>query len=564
MRPIATTIQIANGKKALIDYDISKAFDYLFIPALTDEKAQEFFMRIINTHVRLYHINKQQVALLKEHAEKGNAMAQYAYGRYLEAIRPDDKALEQADAYFKSADAAGYPDGLYAQSLLYKAGHYGMVDREEANRMIDDAAARGSIQAKRVQYQRYIFGWDGVEPNPQKAIDDIRKKIGDNESDDIAVVNPMLYNLIGQAYEELDDLENAEKYYRKSIRMGYIESYNDLSFLHVNHNEPDADDIIEEGCKAGDARCFVYRAARLMDDYDNRNEREQKKLTERIKQDLKTAVEKGDDEAHYYLGCAYYYENYGFEKDNAEAWNWFFEGTKHDNGNAYGMLALMISQEDNPYEVSDGLLEYCTIMALRNGDQDMLSAVVESYRNGEFTDYAAEIERYYIPEYDSLPHEEDDEDYEDEDEDEDDYYVPEMMLMAIIDTNGKADIHEYDVDGGWDDLPPMIGAKRLDAIRTQPLYDLSEKMGYTNNHITAWVDNMGLLKNLPMNPVGCRLYPGPIAGDMILTLEDNKYNPLSFNDVDELKKIIAELGATFRNLYLDDGPDDDGRYDAYS
>ncbi|MBO6026144.1 MAG: hypothetical protein J6P73_02770, partial [Bacteroidales bacterium] len=153
---------------------------------------------------------------------------------------------------------------------------------------------------------------------------------------------------------------------------------------------------------------------------------------------------------------------------------------------------------------------------------------------------------------------------EDEDEDEDDYYVPEMMLMAIIDTNGKADIHEYDVDGGWDDLPPMIGAKRLDAIRTQPLYDLSEKMGYTNNHITAWVDNMGLLKNLPMNPVGCRLYPGPIAGDMILTLEDNKYNPLSFNDVDELKKIIAELGATFRNLYLDDGPDDDGRYDAYS
>lgn len=558
MKTFATDIQIAKGKEALVKHEISKAFDYLFIPALTDEEAQKLFLMTINTHTRLYLITEKQTDLLKEYAEKGNGLAQYAYGRYLEAFRPDDKALEQADEYFKSADAAGYPDGLYAQSLLFMAGHYGLVNREEANKMIDEASARGSIQAKRMQYRGDIFGQNGVEPNPQKAIDNIRKQIGDNESEDIAVVNPMFYSLIAQAYEELDDTKNAEKYYRKSIRMGFYESYSDLYLLHLNHDEPDADDLLDEGCKAGDGRCLLYRATNLMDDYDNHDEKEQKQLTEKIKQDLTTAVEMGVDDAPYFLGYAYYYERYGFAKDNDEAWNWFVIGTKHDDASAYGMIAIMISEDDNPYDVDEGLMEYCAIMALRNGDESMLNVVVESYRNGDFTDYASEIERYYIPEYDSQPHD------DEEDEDEDDYYVPEMMLMAIIDTNGMADIHEYDVDGGWDDLPPMIGAKRLDAIRTQPLYDLSEKMGYTNNHITAWVDNMGLLKDLPMNPVGCRLYPGPIAGDLILTLEDNKYNPLSFNDIDELKKIIAELGATFRNLYLDDGPDDDGRYDAYS
>ena len=139
-----------------------------------------------------------------------------------------------------------------------------------------------------------------------------------------------------------------------------------------------------------------------------------------------------------------------------------------------------------------------------------------------------------------------------------------MNFIAIIQPDGKAFIHEYNVEEDWDDLPPMIDAKRLDAIRTQPLYDLSKKMHYTTDHITAWVDNMGLLRGLPENRIGCMLYPGSIVGDLILTLEDNRYDPKSFGDLDELKQILTELGANLIAVYLDDGPDDDGRYDAWS
>ena len=123
--------------------------------------------------------------------------------------------------------------------------------------------------------------------------------------------------------------------------------------------------------------------------------------------------------------------------------------------------------------------------------------------------------------------------------------------IAIIKPNGKAFIHKFNVEENWDDLAPMIDARRLDAIRTQPLYDISKKMHYTDTHITAWVDNMGLLRGLPENRIGCRLYPGSIVGDLILTLEDNRYDPKSFDDLDELKKILAELGVKTENIIIE-------------
>jgi hypothetical protein len=51
---------------------------------------------------------------------------------------------------------------------------------------------------------------------------------------------------------------------------------------------------------------------------------------------------------------------------------------------------------------------------------------------------------------------------------------------------------------------------------------------------------------------------------MILTLEDAKYHPMSFNSLNDLKQVITALGAKLDNIILDDGPDDDGRYDAWS
>lgn len=547
------------GKEALMKHDIPTAFDNLIYAAHLDKEACRLFLMIVNQRSRLFSISKEQVALLKDFAEKDYALSQYAYGRWLEAHRPEPDSLSTANEYYKKADKGGAHDALFAQAVLYKAGHYGLVDREEAARMINEAVDKGSFLASQYVLRQKIYGWNNTTADPKRVADGVKEWFKEGESDDILTINPAYYNIIGEAYAELKDTKNADKYFRKAINMGYLEAWDNLCCLYFN--EESYEDLLDQGCEAGVPNCLVLKASDLMDRYDNMNSREKKNATPDILHYLISACEGGSDTAPYLLGYAYYHGYYGFDKDLKQAWSYFCEGTRRDDGESYEMLAVMVCEDENPYEISDkeNFMSHCTMMALRNGDDSVLDLVVESYRDGNLTDYAAEIERYYIPEYEKR-HENDDEEEEEDDEEE---YESDLMLIAIVKTDGKADIIEFDVENGWDELPDFVGANRLDAIRVQPLYDISNQLGY-DDHITGWVDNMGLMKDLPMNPIGCKIYPGPIAGDMILTLEDKKYNPKSFNDLDELKQVIAALGAKLDNICLDDEPDDDGRYDAWS
>ena len=145
----------------------------------------------------------------------------------------------------------------------------------------------------------------------------------------------------------------------------------------------------------------------------------------------------------------------------------------------------------------------------------------------------------------------------------DDIYYNDDKFIAIIKTDGSAEIIEFDVEY-WDELPDYIAAKRLDAVRVMPLFDIAEELGL-DDHITGWVDDRGLRKSLDENPVGCKIYPGTIAGDMILTLEDDDYKPKSFNDLDVIYSVLNKLGVTEIEENLDDEYDEeDGRFDAWS
>ena len=145
----------------------------------------------------------------------------------------------------------------------------------------------------------------------------------------------------------------------------------------------------------------------------------------------------------------------------------------------------------------------------------------------------------------------------------DDFYYNDDKFIAIIKADGSAEITEFDVEY-WDELPDYIAAKRLDAVRVMPLFDIAEELGL-DDHITGWVDDSGLLKNLDKNPVGCKIYPGAIAGDMILTLEDDNYIPKNFNDLDVIYDILCKLGVTEIEENFDDEYDEeDGRFDAWS
>lgn len=382
-----------HGKKALEEYKISEAFDYLFFPAHVDETARRLFLMIVNNYTRLFMLDKKQVAQLKDYAEQGYAVSQYAYARYLWARRPEADSLDLAKAYFKKAEKEGMGDALYCQALMLKSGHCGLVDREMVDTMIDKAMDEGSTMAVGYVTEGMIYGRNDKEADPQLAVNILKEWLNGNESDDILVVDPMFYALLGNAYWKTGDYENGQSYLLKAINMGYIEAYGDYFFLNMElHDDDDTAEILERGYDLGNVDCYLYNATIDMNLYEKYPD-----STGDIMHNLITAVEMGSSMAARFMGEAYYEGKYGFKKDNKQAWFYFTEGANRDDGESYYMLAVMIAEGDNPVEVSEDFAKHCVMMALRHGYDDILEFVVDSYHAGKLDEYAPEIEKYYLP-----------------------------------------------------------------------------------------------------------------------------------------------------------------------
>lgn len=566
--------QILLGVEALKTHNMKQAFDHLFEAAHHDKEALRLFLRIPVYATRMHLLTVDQIALAKREAKKGDALAQYVFGRYHQLFKPDQDSPQKAIDLFEACKDE-IPEALCAQAIMLVDGYYGEVDFERYDEWLKEAIEKGSMHAFRKRMIDTTYGRCNTKTDTQAVIEKVKAYLNGNESDDLRTTDPFLYHELGNAYIANGEKELAIHYFTKAADMGHYESLPRLCFCMGCDkdgyvvNQKAFDLALKTGCQFMDPTCICFRAEFSNDEFEKLSPEEQKEKHQQIDEDLHTSFELGEELAPCILGFYYYYGRNGYKQDYTEAWNWFLAGARMEDDTSFAMLAEMIKEGQQPGDLnlSDEFMEYCQLSALRRGDQSQVNAVVDAYHEGKLAFAATEIEKYYVPLYEEAEDDEDEYDEDDEEHEEEEEYEPDplpLKLMAIIQPDGKAYIHEYNVEEDWDDLPAMIDARRLDAIRTQPLYDLSKKMHYFTKHITAWVDNMGLLRGLRENRIGCMLYPGSIVGDLILTLEDNRYEPMSFDNLDKLKKILAELGANLIAVYLDDGPDDDGRYDAWS
>ena len=562
------TIQerIEAGKVALLDHRIQLAFNLLFEPALTEQRATRLLLKITNEYTRMRLITEAMIKDngVEEKAKEGSVLAQYVMGRYHQQVKPDEDSPEKANSWFEKAMDAGFGDAFAGKAILVLGGYCGFVDLGRYHSLLEEGFKKGNSVAQcsypfSMILRDMVFGRKDVSPDPQRAIDEIKALLDGNESDDIDVVDPLYYKILGDAYNQLDDKENAGEYYLKAVDMGYYECIFDYSCLVLPTEDFTHKAWVQwkkmnkVGCERNDPMSLVLSTLYDEVEYDDLPPEKQKKRNEEIRKHLDMADTLGEEFASFIAGYNYYKGCYGFEQDDNMAWEWFWRAAYYEDSTSYAMLAKMIEEGRSPEGFDQTYADEFHLQALRRGEKDELERVVNIYRAGRLTNFAREIESIYIPRFELQQKNTPEEDpYEDLD----------LNLIAIVRTDGTADIIEFDVEY-WDELPDLIGAERLDAIRVQPLYDIGKELSMTD-HITGWVDNMGLLKDLMKNPVGCRIYPGPIAGDMILTLEDANYKPKSFTDVYELKKVVAALGASLNGIYLDDGPDDDGRYDPWA
>ena len=403
---------IENGAECLLENKMSDAFDYLLFPACNDdETARRLFLRIPNGVFPMFMLTDSQVKELKEYSDNGFAIAQYALGRYYQLVRPNRENLIKARKLFEAAAAQGLGDACCGLALLARDGWYEEADTEKYNELLDKAKQNGSQKAFYLKGKDIVYGSNGWNADPQRLSDtmkDILKGATWEEEKDIYNYEPDDFDLLGRAYEETGQKDEAEKAYIHAVSMGYYEALSHLATMMCcdedgNIVEKESfDEYIGIGIEHNDAWSFAMRGNVSDEEYDALPSNEKVRKTAEIKSDLEKACKLGDNMAPYLLGCHYYFGTQGFEEDDEAAWKWFNLGSAYGSSSCYSMMAQMISEGHCPKKVSEKFHAYCLLCACRFGDESMLEDVIEAYRNGLLDDFKNEIEKYYIPRYNDI------------------------------------------------------------------------------------------------------------------------------------------------------------------
>ena len=510
--------------------DIEEAFETIFASALRNEKARNIFLVIPGIDTRLFRLAEEQIEKVKKTAEKGYPVAKYVLGRYYQVVKPEGSTMGDAGALLKAAADDGIADAYWALATMVEQGYYGPVNTETYDSLMGSALEKGSGMAIRKQLLDIVYGLHGMKANPKKAIDTVVNKIYINE--EAEKTYPYFYAVMGDAYKEMGNESKADECYEKAVDLGYFEAsasrfVNKLSGPNAEFNREVFNFFLDFGCDGKDPNCFLYRALEGIHFYDKKDATQQQVLTEKIKEDLETAVDLGQGRAAFYLGYCNYYGKYGFAEDNNAAWQWFCKGIDLEDGYAYGGLAQMIDEGFCPQGLPEDFAATCRLNGLRRGNLSLLDKVMEAYRAGKLQDCADEIEKIYIP----MTQQEDDN--------------SSISTLVVVNAEGKALLCHVE-KSEWNGVPALIGAKRLAPIRVNGLDEIGKRIGLTDR-LTAWTDLEAPRKGLPVNAVAAKFYPGVIAGDIVFSLADNLYDPMPFYGTEEALALISALGADLVN-----------------
>lgn len=95
-----------------------------------------------------------------------------------------------------------------------------------------------------------------------------------------------------------------------------------------------------------------------------------------------------------------------------------------------------------------------------------------------------------------------------------------------------------------------------DPARLQSLYDLGTKLGL-KGRLTLWTDNSALRKHMvmesmaPVNPIGAKWYPGLVASNIFVALEDDNYRMTLFDSAEQATQAAIALGIAPENISTD-------------
>ncbi|MCR5644894.1 MAG: hypothetical protein K6F96_00685 [Bacteroidales bacterium] len=529
---------VNRGKEALQKNDVAAAFDLLYQAAHVNRVAHRLFLMIPEINTRLFLLTMDQEELLEEEAKKEDPLAQYTLARLYQA---HGYSFDEARDLFLAAAKSGMGDAFAALALMMVNGQLDGVeiDKGQYYQGLTDAAEKNSMLGQYYMYKAVIQGYEDHPADPQAVISNIKDWLNGDESEDLLRVNPTYYEILALAYERLGDSKSAANYYMKAVRMGRVDRYHQWvlnTFFNDNMELIDEDGYVkavEDGITMGCGYSHLLRADMNQQLYDaSEDESEKAQLSEMIQQDLSTAANLGEGYGFYFHGQHSYYGNYGFTQDNNVAWMDFLNASGMNVAEAWDEMGKMYLDGEAPEGLGPDFIPYCRLMGLRQGDDNMLIPVIVSFVGGSLEKYRNEVKKYYLPRYEALS-----------DEEKTQYFG--IKFVAVVDASGSAHLTEFDfTTQAWAELEEMVEGADLEAVHNSRLDEIGEELGL-EGRLTLWVDGDRKIKSY------------------VITLEDEFSQPTAI-ELGQLKEIVEALGAHVDEVYYEEFPDSDNRYDPYA
>ena len=378
-------------------------FDDLVQTALTDdsEAAQIYLSRVFYTRCSIFMLSPDTIEQVKQAADKGNACAQFAYGRHLIVTNPNEQSKELSLEYFGKAQQQGLPDAIAAISEAWRYGDFGIVDHSKAKQAVNQALQLRSEYAAFSQLKTMVLGDDD---QLEKALIVIDALIELNAQREMPFA--LWHYFKGVAHCTMGDIEEAERHLAFACNQGNIDAWLEraVNAGGFDENGDIADNeayikALREGVEHHNPECRTLLAWDAILQFDEHPSQERTpQLAQTIIDELQQCTRYGSKTACELLGDIYLNGWLQLSPDVDLAWRWYAQSAIWHCDTAYEKMYEMV--HDHLKDVEQDFSDMLAISGARLGSKRLLAATVIAYTHGRLTEYASEIEQYYEPIFD--------------------------------------------------------------------------------------------------------------------------------------------------------------------
>ena len=370
---------------------------------LTPHEAR-YLMRPFHTRLPLFKLSPFTRQLIAQRAADGHPLAQCMQAFCLTYLDGSDEALSTAIALFSSAAQQGVADALGGLAVAWQYGDTGMVNREEAARLLQEALQQGSEYALIRRIRQMVFGAYGKPGDPQAALELIAEALQQADVQGL-VPHVGLYYYRACATEQLQGAEAARADFKLAARHGMQSAWCDVA-VSVGYdserkhlvNEWGYNLYLEEGIKHGDPDCMMLHAIEGMQNWDKIGENWRPQKVARYIAALEQAAHCGSAVAAYMLGNLYFYGEYDQPQDYVKAYEWYVAAAKQDNADACEQIFSMV--HDHYIDLPPEVWHRYVLKGARLGSRKLLNETVVLHTYGNLQEFTEEIEKYYAPIFD--------------------------------------------------------------------------------------------------------------------------------------------------------------------